>query len=216
MPLQLVNSSRARIRLPVAAFTALCGAATAAGSLLTWLTARGARPRMGMAHTSLRQMLVYSFANTSPFWTSAGFAVLLLGVLMVIGALAGLRTLTALAALLALAAAGMWIGLDVHHYNTPNLPNPLRQPGEFALVRPTRRCLANDNQCTARAAERVLAAAAAAHGCRWSSLTAPARFVLADQPVARLRRIPAATRRALTCFRGAGAGWPARRGGAGG
>jgi hypothetical protein len=49
--------------------------------------------------------------------------VLVLGVLMVIGALAGLRTLTVLAAVLALAAAGMWIGLIVDHYNTPDLPN---------------------------------------------------------------------------------------------
>jgi hypothetical protein len=78
---------------------------------------------MGMAHTSVPQTLVYSFANGSPFWTSAGFAVLVLGVLIVIGALTGLRTLTVLAALLALTAAGMWIGLAVHHYNTPNLPN---------------------------------------------------------------------------------------------
>jgi hypothetical protein len=118
-----VNSARTRIRPVVAAFTALCGLATAAGSVLTWLRARGARPRIGMAHTSLRQMLVYSFANVAPFWKSAGLAVLVLGVLIVIGALAGLRTLTMAVAVLALGAAGMWIGLIVHHYNTPNLPN---------------------------------------------------------------------------------------------
>jgi hypothetical protein len=120
---ELVNSARTRIRLPVATFTALCGAAVAVGSLLTWVSARDARPRMGMDHTSFSNMLVYSFANGNPFWKSVGFVVLVLGVLMAIGALAGLRTLTVLAALLALAAAGMWIGLTVHHYNTPNLPN---------------------------------------------------------------------------------------------
>jgi LPXTG-motif cell wall-anchored protein len=76
-----------------------------------------------MGHTSFSQMLVYSFANVNPFWKSAGFVLLALGVLMAIGALAGLRTLTVLAALLALAAAGMWIGLIEHHYNTPNQPN---------------------------------------------------------------------------------------------
>lgn len=123
MRLELVKSARTRIRLPVAAFTALCGAATAVGGLLTWLSARGARPTMGMDHTSFAGMLVYSFANGNPFWKSAGFVVLVLGALMAIGALAGLRTLTVLAALLAFAAAGMWIGLIVHHYNTPNLPN---------------------------------------------------------------------------------------------
>jgi hypothetical protein len=123
MQAELVNSARTRIRLPVATFTALCGVATAVGSLLTWISARGARPRMGMDHTSFSQILVYSFANGNPFWKSVGFVVLVLGVLMVIGALTGLRTLTVLAALGALAAAGMWIGLIVHHYNTPNLPN---------------------------------------------------------------------------------------------
>jgi hypothetical protein len=123
MRLELIKSVRTRIRLPVAAFTALCGVATAVGGLLTWVSARGARPAMGMAHTSLREMLVYSFANGVPFWKSAGFVVLVLGAAMVIGGLAGLRTLTVLAAVLALAAAGMWIGLIVHHYNTPSLPN---------------------------------------------------------------------------------------------
>jgi hypothetical protein len=123
MRLELVKSARTRIRLPVATFAALCGVATAVGGLLTWVSARGARPTMGMDHTSFSEMLVYSFANGNPFWKSAGFVVLVLGMLMVIGALAGLRTLTVLAAVLALVAAGMWIGLIVHHYNTPNLPN---------------------------------------------------------------------------------------------
>ncbi len=123
MRLELARSARTRIRLPVAAFTALCGVATAAGGLLTWVSARGARPTMGMDHTSFPEMLVYSFADGNPFWKSAGFVVLMLGVAIVIGALAGLRTLTVLAAVLALAAAGMWIGLIVPHYTTPNLPN---------------------------------------------------------------------------------------------
>jgi hypothetical protein len=120
---ELVKSGRTRIRPPVATFTAFCGVATAVGSLLTWVSARGARPRMGMDHTSFSGMLVYSFTNVNPFWESVGFVVVVLGVLMAIGALVGLRTLTVLAAVLALAAAGMWIGLTVHHYNTPNLPN---------------------------------------------------------------------------------------------
>lgn len=117
------SSARARIRPQVAAFTALCGAATAIGSLLTWISARGPRPAMGMGHTSLSQMLVYSFADAGSFWKSAGFAVLILGAAMIAGALAGIRTLAVLAGLLALAAAGMWTGLVVHHFNTPALPN---------------------------------------------------------------------------------------------
>jgi hypothetical protein len=93
------------------------------GSLLTWVSAHGARPALGMDHTSFPQMLVYTFADVTSFWGSVSFAVLVLGVLMVIGALTGVRTLAVLAGLLALAAAAMWIGLVVHHFNTPGLPN---------------------------------------------------------------------------------------------
>lgn len=123
MTLELFSSARTRIRPQVAAFTVLCGAAIVIGSLLTWVSAHGARPALGMDHTSFRQMLVYSFADVTSFWESVSFAVLVLGVLMVIGALTGVRTLAVLAGLLALAAAGMWIGLVVHHFNTPGLPN---------------------------------------------------------------------------------------------
>jgi hypothetical protein len=122
--MQLVNSARTGVRLPAATFTALCGAATAVGGVLTWLNARGVRPSMGMDHTSLARMLSsFAFAPGSPFWKSVGFAVLVLGVLMVIGALAGVRTLTVVTALLALGAAGMWIGVVVRHYSTVKLPN---------------------------------------------------------------------------------------------
>ena len=123
MTLDPFNSGRTRIRPQVAAFTALCGAAVVIGSLLTWVSAHGARPALGMGHTSLRQMLVYSFADVTTFWKSVAFAVLILGAAMVIGALTGLRTLAVLAGLLALGAGGMWIGLVVHHFNTPGLPN---------------------------------------------------------------------------------------------
>ena len=112
-----------RVRLPVAAFTALCGVATALGGLLSWLGASGRRPSLGMDHTSFRRMLVYEFDNGVTFWKSVGFVMLVLGVLMVIGALVGVRTLTVVAAVLALGAGGMWIGLVAHHYNTPGLPN---------------------------------------------------------------------------------------------
>jgi hypothetical protein len=119
----LATSSRTKVWLPAATFSALCGLAVMAGPALRWLSADRPRPEMGIAHTALSRMLDYSFAITGSFWTSAGFAVVVLGLLMVIGALAGLRTLTVVAALLALGASGMWIGLVVHHYNTPNLPN---------------------------------------------------------------------------------------------
>lgn len=117
------TSSQTKIRPAVAAFAAACGVGTAAGGLLTWVTASGPRPVMGMDHTSLPKMLVYSFAHSASPWISVGLAVFVLGLLMAISALTGLRTVVMLAALLALAAAGMWIGLVTHHYNTPSLPN---------------------------------------------------------------------------------------------
>jgi hypothetical protein len=123
MHLQVTRKSRTPIRLAAATIAGLCGVTVMAGALLTWLSARGPRPAMGMTHTSLSQMLVYSYAAGTAFWTSASFAVLLLGLLIATGGLAGLRTLTVVAALLTLGASGMWIGLVVHHYNTPDLPN---------------------------------------------------------------------------------------------
>ena len=123
MTLELLRGARTRIRPQAAALTALCGVAVVIGSFLTWISARGPRPAIGMGHTSLSQMLVYSFADEGLFWKSAAFAVLILGAAMVAGALAGIRTLAILAGLLALAAAGMWTGLVVHHFNTPGLPN---------------------------------------------------------------------------------------------
>jgi hypothetical protein len=121
--LQLARSSRIRTRPTAAVITSLGGLAVMAGALLTWLNASGPRPATGMTHTSLSRMLVYAYTATSSFWNSAAVAVLVLGLLVVIGGLAGLRTLTVIAALLTLAASGMWIGVVVHHYNTPSLPN---------------------------------------------------------------------------------------------
>ena len=123
MDLQLARSSHIRTRLGAAALTSLGGVAVMAGALLTWLSARGPRPATGMMHTSLSRMLVYSYTATSSFWTSAAFAVIVLGFLVAIAGLAGLRTLAVIAALLTLAASGMWIGVVVHHYNTPSLSN---------------------------------------------------------------------------------------------
>jgi hypothetical protein len=111
-----------QVRPGVAVFAAACGVIIAVGALLPWLGADGARPAMGMRHTSLSQMLVYTVRESS-MGSSVAFAVLVLGALIVIGALTGLRIMVGTAALLALAAGGMWIGLIEHHYNTPELPN---------------------------------------------------------------------------------------------
>jgi hypothetical protein len=112
-----------RDRLPTAIVACACGAASGIGGLVTWITAHNGRPRLGMDHTSFSKMLVYRFVAEHSFMRSVGFVVLLLGAVMVIGALSGLRVLTVLGAVLSLALAGMWIGLTVHDYNTPHLAN---------------------------------------------------------------------------------------------
>jgi hypothetical protein len=68
-------------------------------------------------------MLVYSLVNGRPILGSVGFVVLVLGAVMVAGGLSGLRILSAFGALLAIAVAGMWTGLAMHHYNTPQFAN---------------------------------------------------------------------------------------------
>lgn len=122
MTMKLLGSET-QVRPQVAVFTALCGAAASAGSLLTWLSGRGARPATGMSRTSLARMLVYSYSTVDAFWRSVAFVILILGAAMVTGALAGVRVLVVVAGLLALAGGWMWIGLVVHHFNTPSLPN---------------------------------------------------------------------------------------------
>jgi hypothetical protein len=101
----------------------VCGMTTAVGGLLTWASGHGARPTMGMTHTSFSKMLVYTLQTGAPFVKTVGFVVLALGILMVIGGLLGLRIIAVIGAVLALGVAGMWIGLVTHHYNTPHLPN---------------------------------------------------------------------------------------------
>ena len=117
----MVTRTRARVR--TALWASVCGGATATGGLLTWVSAKGPRPTMGPDHTSFSKMLVYTLATRTPFVKSVGFALLVLGVAMVIGGLSGLRILSALSAVVALGVGGMWIGLVVHHFNTPHLPN---------------------------------------------------------------------------------------------
>ena len=50
-------------------------------------------------------------------------AVLVFGVLMVIGGLLGMRVFTLIGSVLAIGTGGMWIGLVAHHFSTPQLPN---------------------------------------------------------------------------------------------
>ena len=63
----------------------------------------------------------WSYEDTSQFLRSFGVVVLAAGVLVFLGALAARRVVVALFTLVALAAAGLWIGLNVSHYNPTDL-----------------------------------------------------------------------------------------------
>src|SRR5712691_2607492 len=161
MRLELVKSTRTRIRLPVATFTALCGVATAAGSLLTWVSARGARPRMGDG------------PHVVP--ADAGLFVREREPVLEIGRLCGARARRTdgdrrggrpADADRACGAACARCRGDVDRADRAPLQHAepaeraLPQPGEPALVRPARGRLADDSRRCARVAERVLAAPA--------------------------------------------------------
>lgn len=109
-------------RRPVVVFiAALCGIAIGVGALLPWVDPRGPRPASGITHTSLAGLFHWSYEDTSQFLRSFGAVVLAAGVLVFLGALAARRVVVAFFSLVALAAAGLWIGLNVSHYNPTDL-----------------------------------------------------------------------------------------------
>jgi hypothetical protein len=109
-------------RRSAAVIVTLSGAAIAAGGALPWVCARGRRPTSGITHTSLTGLFHWSYQTSSPFLRSFGLAVVVAGVLVLIGGLIASRALAALFSLIALAAGGLWIGLNATHYNPVNLP----------------------------------------------------------------------------------------------
>ena len=110
-----------RRRPGVVFIAALCGIAIAVGALLPWVEARGPRPASGITHTSIAGLFHWSYQDTDRFLRSFGLVVLVAGVLVFLGALAAGRLVVGLFALVALAAAGLWIGLNVSHYNPTDL-----------------------------------------------------------------------------------------------
>jgi hypothetical protein len=117
------TGSLERGRFSITLFVTGCGVAVAVGGLLTWMTPRAAKGSLGMDHTSLSRMLVYTWDNDAPFIRSVALPVMVYGALMVVGGLLGMRIFTVFGSVLALGTGGMWIGLAAHHFSTPRLPN---------------------------------------------------------------------------------------------
>jgi len=110
-----------RRRPGVVFIAALCGIAIGVGAVLPWVDPRGPRPASGITHTSVAGLFHWSYEDTSQFLRSFGVVVLAAGVLVFLGALAARRVVVALFSVVALAAAGLWIGLNVSHYNPTDL-----------------------------------------------------------------------------------------------
>jgi hypothetical protein len=112
----------------------LCGIAIAAGALLTWIDARGARPRSGISHTSIAGLFHWSYRTVAAFPRSFGMVVLIAGIGVLVGGLVGSRFLSGLFGLIALAAAGLWIALNATHYSPTALTYRDLQIGAWLTI----------------------------------------------------------------------------------
>jgi hypothetical protein len=113
---------RQRYRTRVGIVISLCGIAIAVGAVLGWVRARGARPAAGINHAALSGLLHWSQAYTNSFVRSFAFAVLIAGVLVVIGGAFGSRAAAGLFSLVALAAAILWLVLEATKYSSVEFP----------------------------------------------------------------------------------------------
>ncbi len=112
----------------------LCGVAIAVGALLTWIDARGSRPRSGISHTSVAGVLHWSYRTVAAFPRSFGMIVLVAGIGVLIAGLIGSRFLAGLFCLIALAAAGVWIGLNATHFSPIDMTYKDLQAGAWLTI----------------------------------------------------------------------------------
>jgi len=106
----------------VGVFISLCGIAIAVGAVLGWVRARGARPASGINHAALSGLLHWSQTYTSSFLRSSGFAVVIAGVLVVVGGVLGSRVAAGLFSVVALAAGILWVVLEATRYSAVDFP----------------------------------------------------------------------------------------------
>ena len=113
---------RTRRRAAVAAVIALCGIAISAGSIQTWVSARGQRPGAGIEHTAVAGTLHWHYQSTSTFSSSFAMVVIVAGALVFIGGVLASQQFASLFSFVALAASAVWIGLNATHYSPVSLP----------------------------------------------------------------------------------------------
>ena|SRR5258708_10520262 len=121
-------------RAGIAVLVGLCGIAIVAGSRISWLSARGARPASGIAGTSLTGLLHWSYQPCHSFVSSFAFAVDVAGVLVFVGGLLASRLVAGVFSFLALVAAGLWIALNASHYSPVNLPAADLRSGAWLTI----------------------------------------------------------------------------------
>jgi len=108
-------------RAAIAILIALCGIAISAGSIQSWVTARGPRPGSGIQHIAVAGVLHWRYQPTSTFSSSFGMVVIVAGALVFLGGLLASQEFASLFSFIALAAAGLWIGLDATRYSATDL-----------------------------------------------------------------------------------------------
>ncbi len=113
---------RTRRRAAVSVLIALCGIAISAGSIQTWVVARGSRPTSGIEHTAVAGALHWRYQSTSTFSSSFAIVVIVAGALVFIGGVLASQQFASMFSFIALAASGVWIGLNATHFSPVSLP----------------------------------------------------------------------------------------------
>lgn len=126
----MTSVAQTRVRVPVVLLTMLSGAAVIVSSFVTWINGRGDRPSTGVSHTSVAELFQWTWRNNVGFGTSVGLVLLVLGILVVIGAIVGSRVAVLVAALLAFVISFMWGARMISYYNDAGLW-PVRSWGDL-------------------------------------------------------------------------------------
>lgn len=123
-----------RRRAAVSALVALCGISIAAGSLLTWVSARGRRPSSGIRHTAIAGVLHWTYQNSAAFPRSFAMVLVVAGALVFLGGVFASKALAGLFSFIALAASGVWLGLNATFYNPTDLPYTDLRAGAWLAI----------------------------------------------------------------------------------
>lgn len=117
----MTSVEQTQVRVPVVVLGTLSGAAIIVSSFVTWIDGRGERPGTDVTHTSVAKLFRWTWRNNVGFGTSVGLVLLILGILVVVGALGGSRVALFVLSLLAFVVSFMWGARMISYYNDAGL-----------------------------------------------------------------------------------------------